>query len=155
MDTSPTTPDTTTIGSHCHRIVRFTRGQIAEFARLTGDANPIHADAEAARRARHGHIIASGQQTAAQMIGLASTHCARGDDGSTRGVLCLNFNFSFKAPVFADEDVSMSWAVSQIEPSERLDGEIWHLEGRAAVGDRLCVVGRGTVLVKPAQEPAS
>lgn len=143
------------VGSRCHRVLRYTRAQIADFARLTGDANPVHADVEAARRAHHGHIIASGQQTAAQMIGLASTHCARGEDGSTRDVLCLNFNFAFKAPVFADEDIDLVWSVSQVEWSDRLKGEIWHLDGQALVAGRLCLVGRGTVLVKPTGEPAA
>lgn len=150
MDTTDNPPKESPLaGTRCERTVRFSREQIAEFARLTGDANPLHTDEATARRARHGRIIASGQQTAAQMIGLASTHCARAEDGQTREVLCLNFNFSFKAPVFADVDVDLQWTVGAREHSERLGGSIWHLEGTAVSGGRICLVGRGTVMVKP------
>ena len=149
MSTSDTeTRDLPIVGSHCHRTVRFSRAQISEFARLTGDANPVHADEDAARRSHHGRIIASGQQTAAQMIGLAATHCARGDDGSTRDVLCLNFNFAFKSPVFADEDLDLRWTVSAVEWTEHLGGAICHLDGTASADGRTCLVGRGTLLVK-------
>jgi acyl dehydratase len=144
--------DLPVVGSHCHRTVRFSQAQISEFARLTGDANPAHADEDAARRAHHGRIIASGQQTAAQMIGLAATHGARGDDGRTRDVLCLNFNFAFKAPVFADEDLDLRWTVSAVEWAEHLGGAICHLDGTASADGRPCVVGRGTLLVKPVGE---
>lgn len=146
--------DLPTLGTHCHRTIRFSQTQISEFARLTGDANPVHADEAAARRAHHGRIIASGQQTAAHMIGLAATHCARADDGSTRDVLCLNFNFAFKAPVFADEDLDLRWTVSAVEWSERLGGAICQLDGSASVpaDSRICLVARGTLLVKKPAE---
>ena len=136
-------------GDTCQRELKFTREEIAEFARLTGDSNPVHSDENAAGRAHHGHIIASGQQTAAQMIGLVSSHCAQSGGEHPREVLCLNFNFAFKAPVFADEPVLLKWKVSNVEWSERLEGWIGHVDGTAAAGARSCVIGRGTLLVKP------
>ena len=39
-----------------------------------------------------------------------------------REVLCLNFNFAFKAPVFADDPVALSWTVSAVEWQPRLEG---------------------------------
>jgi len=127
---------------------RFTREQIADFARLSGDANPLHHDRHAAERASFGEIIASGQQTASQLMGLVATHFSRDDDGIHREMLCLNFNFAFKLPVFAEQEITLLWRVSEIARSTRRGGFIGHVDGAASVAGRVCVVGRGTVLVK-------
>jgi acyl dehydratase len=137
-------------GDACQRELKFSRDEIAQFAHLTGDLNPLHVDEGAAGRAHHGRIIASGQQTAAQMIGLVSSHCAQMGGEHPREVLCLNFNFAFKAPVFADDPMLLKWKVSNVEWSDRLEGWIGHVDGTAAAGERTCVIGRGTLLVKPA-----
>jgi acyl dehydratase len=146
----PTTPHSKPIvaGERVHRTLRFTREQIAEFARLSGDANPLHFDHVAAQRARHGEIIASGQQTAAQLMGLAATYFSRSDDGCEREMLFLNFNMAFKAPVFAEQDLQLTWTVAEVVWSARLGGWVGHIDGSAQVAGRVCVIGRGTVLVK-------
>jgi acyl dehydratase len=142
-------------GERVQRTVRFTREQIADFARLTGDTNPLHFDTVAAQRARHGEIIASGQQTAAQMMGLAATFFSRTDDGCAREMLCLNFNMAFKAPVFAEQDVELNWIVGEVEWSARLNGWIGHVDGTAKVAGRVCLIARGTLLVKSSAEAAA
>jgi len=137
------------LGETCERIVRFTREDIANFARVTGDTNPLHHDTQAAQRARHGEIIASGQQTTAMMIGLAASHFSRSDDGQERELLCLNFNFSFKAPVFAEQELVLDWRVASVEWNATLGGWLFHADGRATVRHaHPCVIGRGTLLVK-------
>ncbi|OYU98224.1 MAG: hypothetical protein CFE45_17310, partial [Burkholderiales bacterium PBB5] len=127
----------------------FSREDIVSFARLTGDTNPLHHDTQVAQRARHGEIIASGQQTTAMLIGLAASHFSRADPDFARELLCLNFNFAFKAPVFAEQQLVLSWTVSEVEWHERLGGWLSHVDGRAAVAHTApAVVGRGTLLVK-------
>jgi acyl dehydratase len=138
------------VGDSCTRRLNFSRAQIADFARLTGDDNPLHHDLEAARRARHRDIIASGQQTSAQLMGLAATHFSRTDAAGARDLLCLNFNFAFKAPVFADVDVDLSWAAANVEWQTGLAGWVVQIEGQARAAESLCVIGRGTLLVRPA-----
>ena len=137
-------------GDEFRSLVRYTREQITEFARLSGDANPVHHDRQAAERASFGEIIASGQQTASQMMGVVASRSSQQGDGVPRERLCLNFNFAFKAPVFAEQDVRLTWKVSKIKASPRLGGYIGHLDGQARVAGRACVVGRGTILVKRA-----
>jgi acyl dehydratase len=137
-------------GEEVKSELRYTREQIVQFARLTGDANPLHHDRQAAERASFGEIIASGQQTASQMMGLVASHFSRRDDGVKREMLCLNFNFAFKAPVFAEQDISLVWRVTEVEPSPRRGGYIGHVDGSASVAGRACVVARGTILVKRA-----
>ena len=153
----PDIPDTPLIrpGETFQAQVRYTREQIVQFARLTGDANPLHHDRQAAERASFGEIIVSGQQTASQMMGVVATHFSRRDDGVPREVLCLNFNFAFRAPVFAEQDIVIHWRVSEIERNTKRGGYIGHLDGAASVAGRPCVVGRGTVRVSRAATRAS
>jgi acyl dehydratase len=141
-------PQPVRVDETCERIVSFSRASIAEFAKQTGDANPLHFDPEAAARAHHGRIIASGQQTTSNLIGLAATHFARRCEQFTRELLCLNFNFAFKAPVFADDPVQLSWTVSSVQWHPKLEGWLAQADGKAVSHARLCVVARGTLLVK-------
>jgi len=138
------------IGEEAHAQIRFTREQITQFALLTGDLNPLHHDRQAAERASFGEIIASGQQTASQLMGLAASHFSRRDDGVPREMLALNYNFAFKAPVFANQLLQLQWRVAEIEPNPRRGGFIAQLNGSASVAGKACVIGRGTVLVRRA-----
>ena len=158
--TASTTASTTTsaavpvvtVGERCRRSVRYSRDDIAAFARLSGNSNPLHHDLQAAQRARHGEIIASGEQTTAQMIGLASSHFSRADGGLPREVLCLNFNFAFKSPVFAEQTLELGWRVTSVEPHAHLGGLLVQLDGQAAVRNATpAVIGRGTLLLKTGQ----
>ena len=79
--TRPVTRPAVTVGERCSRSVRYSREDITAFARLSGNYNPLHHDLQSARRARHGKIIASGEQTTAQMIGLASSYFSNPDHG--------------------------------------------------------------------------
>jgi len=135
-------------GEEFRTRVRYTREQIVQFARLTGDTNPLHHDRQAAERASFGELIASGQQTASQMMGLVASYFSRREDGVPREMLCLNFNFAFKLPVFAEQDIHIEWHVTEVERSTRRGGFIGHVDGAASVGGRPCVIGRGTVLVR-------
>jgi len=136
-------------GDTCSRSLRLSRDEIAAFARISGNTNPLHHDLQAAQRARHGEIIASGEHTTALLIGLASSHFSLPDAAGARELLCLNFNFAFKVPVFAEQTIELSWCVASIEPHLGLGGLLVHLDGKAAVRRATpAVVGRGTLLVK-------
>ena len=129
----------------------FTSESIAAFASLTGDANPLHTDADAAARSRHGRVIAAGQHTTSQLIGLAATYFSRGHEAAApelRELLCLNFNFSLKSPVFADETAELAWVVASLEWSGRLQGWLVQADGSVMAEQRLCVVSRATLLIK-------
>ncbi len=137
-------------GEEIRAQIRYSREQIVQFAQLTGDMNPLHHDRQAAERASFGEIIASGQQTAAQMMGVVATHFSRADDGIAREMLCLECQFAFPAPVFASTEVQIDWRVSGVERSTSRGGYIGRLEGEARVGGRVCVSGRAVVLVRRA-----
>ena len=136
------------VGEHFGRLMRYSVAQIAEFARLSGDTNPLHQDSPAARASQFKGPIASGQQSAAVMMGLVASHFSRCDDGVQREMLCLNFNFAFKAPIAAEAPIDMRWIVSAVEFNSRLSGWVGSLNGSAVSHGVDCVIGRGTVLVK-------
>lgn len=138
-------------GETASKTVRISRDDIVAFARMSHDANPLHTDAHAAQRARFGEIIASGQHTAAMLMGMLATHYSRSDDGVKREMLCLNMNFAFKGPVFADQDVTLRWKVATAQWNGKLQGVLAHLDGHASVtAGKPAVVARGTILVKEA-----
>jgi acyl dehydratase len=136
-------------GERFSRTVRFTREEIALFAAATRDTNPLHHDARVAQRTRFGEIIASGEQTMSIMTGLLASHFSRASDGVARETVCLNLNFAFKHPVFAEQDLEIVWTVARAEWNTTLAGMLGHVEGTASVGQApACVVARATILVK-------
>lgn len=146
MDDAPTTTEQALqpirVGEHFGRTMRYTVEQIAAFAESSLDRNPLH------QPAAPGGPIASGQHSAAIMMGLVASHFSRDDDGVRREMLCLNFNFAFKAAVQAERDIDMRWLVSSVEYNARLGGWVGQLNGTAFCGGSDCVVARGTVLVR-------
>ncbi|HEX7637596.1 MAG TPA: MaoC family dehydratase [Burkholderiaceae bacterium] len=138
------------VGERVEHRTRYSREDIARFAALTEDRNPVHHDGEAARRAGQPDVIASGQHTSALMSGMAASHFSRGDDGVARDMLCLNFNFAYRAPIVAGSDVVLSWTVTETEWNAKLSGVIAQLAGQALVGGAPAVIARGTVLVRRA-----
>jgi acyl dehydratase len=136
------------VGEHFGRRLHYDEVQIAEFARLSLDSNPLHREGAAARESAFAGVIASGQHSAALMMGLMASHFSRSDEGVAREMLCLNVNFSFKAPVRARAEVDVRWVVSAVEFNNRLGGWVGQLNGSAFSGGTDCVIARATVLVK-------
>ena len=129
--------------------MRFSRDEIAGFARLSHDHNPLHHDPREARLAGFGDVIASGQHTAAILMGMLASHFSRHDDALRREVLCLNMNFAFKGPVLAEHDLTLEWRVTSVQWNSKLEGQLAQLDGSASVdGGEVVVVARGTILVK-------
>ncbi|MEP7297994.1 MAG: MaoC family dehydratase [Burkholderiales bacterium] len=141
-----------TVDEKIKRTTRLSPEDIASFARLSGDENPLHLDAQAAKRAGFSGVIASGQHTSALLMGMLATHFSRSDDGVARRMLCLNMNFAFKRPVFAEQDVDLQWRVSKVEWNRLLGGMLSHLDGYASiVPGHPSVIARGTILVSEAR----
>jgi acyl dehydratase len=139
------------VGEKITRTLQYSQADVAQFSRLSADKNPLHTDAAVAERGRFGQITASGQQTAAILMGMLATHYSRTDDGVARQMICLNMNFAFKAPVFTDQDIALWWHVVTVTPNSKLKGLLAHLDGQAAMfDDKPAVVARGTILVSVA-----
>ena len=137
------------VGETLAKTVRVSADEIIAFAQMSHDENPLHTDPAVAQRGRFGELIASGQHTVAILMGMIATYFSRHDDGIVREMLCLNMNFSFKGPVFADRDMTLQWKVSTVQWNSKLQGLLAHLDGGAVGADgKQIVVARGTILVK-------
>lgn len=122
----------------------FSEQQVSDFARMTGDFNPIHHDKAAAAQTSFGKIMLSGTQYTALMMGLVATFVS--ERSPTLG---LEFDFKFKKAVFANESLTAQWVISDIRYHDKLQGNLIHFEG-TLINDKgeLCTVGRGVLLQK-------
>lgn len=137
------------VGETVSTTVHFSLADIAAFATACHDRNPLHRDGDAAAHSRFGEVIASCSHAPSMLMGLSASYFSRSDDGIQREMVGLNYNFSFKAPVFADEDIQLSWRVATVEWHARLGGHLAQIEGTASTArSGTALIARGTILVK-------
>ncbi len=116
---------------------------VSEFARNSGDDNPVHHDPVFAATTRYRRLIASGTHTTALLLGLAASHFSK--SATTIG---LEFWVRFRRAVFADETIMLEWLVIKVTPNDRLGGDVVELRGRVKGQDGQTAVGaKGRVLV--------
>src|SRR6266852_5651645 len=141
---SPEFPDLRVrVGERMSSQIRLSPEEIATFARLSGDLNPLHHDEAFARQTRFGGVIVSGPQLISLMMGLTATYFSR-----ETAMLGLEFTFQFLKAVKADEMVTLEWEVVHVEPKASLQGVIASLEGQATSEQGPVVLtGQGKVLV--------
>ena len=135
--------DLVKVGERFTDEARFSREEIASFAKLAGDFNPLHHDEEFAKTTRFQGIIACGPQTASRFLGMTATYFSK--KGASLG---LEFTLRFRGPVRPDEQLMMVWDVVDVTVKPKLNGEIVKLEGRVTnpAGEAV-LTGTGTVLV--------
>lgn len=138
-----------TVGEVVSSTVHFSLADIAAFATACHDRNPLHRDSTAASSSRFGEVIASCSHAPSMLMGLSASYFSRDDDGIKREMVGLNYNFSFKTPVFANEDIELSWRVATVEWHSKLGGYLAHLDGTAKTErSGVTLIARGTILVK-------
>ena len=129
------------------RVHHFDDGQVRTFARIAGDENPLHHDAEFARRTRFGGLIASGAHTTSLLMGLVGSHFVE------RGhhVLGMSFSVDLLYPVLANETVTLEWVVASTSAAaRRKNGSVLELEGSMKdANGRVSVLAYGRVLFDP------
>lgn len=135
------------------RTVRYGAGDIAAFAAACRGIAPPAGEALAPDGTPDGETqtppTVACAHVSSMLIGLAASHLSRRSDGVARQMLELHFNFAFKAPIHADEDVHLQWKVSSVQWSARLGGCLAQLDGTAAtLRSGVALVARGTVLVR-------
>ena len=124
------------VGATARRSRRVTERDIELFTELTGDRNPLHYDAEAAKRSRFGGLIVQGGVTS----GLLNAVVA--EDLPGPGSVFLHVDWSFKAPVRPGDEITAEVEVLETrkdKPLTRLRTTIVNQEGT--------VVLDGTALV--------
>ena len=135
--------DLVKVGERITDEARFSKEEIAEFARLAGDFNPLHHDEEFAKATSFQGIIACGPQTASRFLGMTATHFSK--RGASLG---LEFTLRFLGPVRPGERLEMVWDVVDVTDKPKLNGEIVKLEGKVTnPAGKAVLTGTGTVLV--------
>lgn len=86
----------------------FTEADVQDFARISGDDNPIHLDKDFAEASIFGRQIVHGMLVASLFSGLI------GGKLPGRGAIYLGQNISFRAPVFIGEQVTASVEIKSI-----------------------------------------
>lgn len=132
------------VGERFSRRVALSPAEVSEFARLSGDPNPLHHDEAYARQTRFGGLIVSGPQLISLMLGLVPTHFSQ----KKLGVLGLEFTFRFLQGVRVGEPMNLEWQVTASETKERLGGDIVTLAGTIANAEgQVVFTATGSVLI--------
>jgi 3-hydroxybutyryl-CoA dehydratase len=117
----------------------FDDTDVAEFARLSGDDNPIHLDADYAARTRFGGRIVHGLLTASLFSTLLGTRLPG------PGAIYLSQTLDFRAPVRFGDPIDVSVEVVELTAK----GRRARLACVARVGETVVLDGEAVVVVPP------
>ena len=88
------------VGEKAQRSLTLTQEHVESFARLTGDYNPLHFDAEFAVRTRFGGLVVQGGLTTGLLHALVAM------DLPGPGSVFLSQNWKFTAPVYIGDTIT-------------------------------------------------
>ena len=97
----------------------FSSEDIASFAAISQDYNPVHCDSHFAKLKGMREPIAHGLLTASLITEI----------GGQIGWLASSMSFKFKRPVYPGETLTCDWVISKIDERERAKAEISVING--------------------------
>jgi len=100
-----------TVGQTVRELRQFTQADFDEFARLSGDDNPIHVDSAFAAGTRFGQTVAHGMLLYGTICGLLSSRFP--------GAAQLEQSLMFPAPTFAGESITITAEVTAVMNEQR------------------------------------
>jgi len=103
-----------TIGQTASRDNTVERQHIEQFARVSGDHNPLHTHEDFAKKTRFKGIIAHGMLTASFISAVI------GNDLPGAGCVYVSQSLSFKAPVRIGDTVKSLVTITHIDEKKRL-----------------------------------
>jgi acyl dehydratase len=117
---------------------QFSRDDIAAYAQLSGDNNPIHLDEAAARHAGFDGVVAHGMLVAGLISRILGTQLPG------PGTIYLGQELRFLKPIYPDRLLTVEVAVT----ARREDKPILTLSTEVRTQDDLAIQGTATVLVR-------
>ena len=129
------------IGEQASFTKTVTEADVTTFAGLVGDFNPVHMDAEYARRSRFGRRVAHGMFTG----GLISA--VLGNKLPGPGSIYLSQQIEFLAPVYIGDTITATVEVSAWRPDK---GIITLKTDAYNQGEKQIVTGKAVLLVDQA-----
>src|SRR6476660_6237239 len=100
------------VGQTARRALTLTAEHVETFARLTGDYNPLHFDAEFAASTRFGSLVVQGGLTTGLLHALVAT------DLPGPGSVFLSQNWKFTAPVYIGDTITADAEVTKVHESK-------------------------------------
>lgn len=100
------------VGERAQRSLTLTQEHVETFARLTGDYNPLHFDAEFARHTRFGGLVVQGGLTTGLLHALVAM------DLPGPGSVFLSQNWKFTAPVYIGDTITAQAEVVSVHASK-------------------------------------
>lgn len=125
------------VGDTAKRSIRITDEHIEAFAKLTGDRNPLHFDAEFARSMGFDGRIAHGMLTSSILSTLI------GEDLPGKGAIFLEQRVRYAAPVYPGDTINAELEVTNV----REDKPIVTLAARISRQDGTLVAEGETVVL--------
>ena len=100
------------VGEKAQRSLTLTQEHVESFARLTGDYNPLHFDADFAKATRFGGLVVQGGLTTGLLHALVAM------DLPGPGSVFLSQNWKFTAPVFIGDTITARAEVLSVHASK-------------------------------------
>lgn len=100
------------VGDKAQRSLTLTQEHVETFAKLTGDYNPLHFDAEFANRTRFGGLVVQGGLTTGLLHALVAM------DLPGPGSVFLSQNWKFTAPVYIGDTITAAAEVASVHASK-------------------------------------
>ena len=130
------------IGHRFSSNLLLTEEEIIEGAKFVADGNPIHGRANH-QNSRVSGIIASGSHVTGLFSALIPTHTVQYGH-----MLGLEMSFEFRAPILPDTLYLMEWAVTDMQNSAAMGGNIFSLQGEIKKsGEKPAVHGTARILL--------
>jgi acyl dehydratase len=97
-----------TVGQTARRTITVSEEMVADYARITGDYNPLHFDAEFTRRTRFGRLMAQGGITTGLLHALVAM------DMPGPGTVFMSQEWSFPRPVYIGDTITAEATVKSV-----------------------------------------
>jgi acyl dehydratase len=124
------------VGQVAERSRRVTAQDIGLFTEISGDRNPLHYDAAAARASRFGEIVVQGGVTSAILNAVVA------EDLPGPGTVFLEVHWRFKAPVRPGDSITGRVEIREVredKPITKLDTRVTRDDGTVVLeGDAVC-----------------
>ena len=125
------------VGAVAELAKTVTESDIALFAGVTGDFNPVHIDAEAAKKSVFGERIAHGMLSAGFISAVIGTRLPG------PGSIYVSQTLNFMAPVLIGETITAVATITAIDEKRRRVV----LKTQCLNGDKVVIDGEATILV--------
>jgi len=131
---------TLTPGQSASRSLTLTAEHVETYARLTGDRNPLHFDADFTARTRFGKLLVQGGLTTGLLHALVAM------DLPGPGSVFISQNFKFTGPVYIDDTITAEATVLSVhatKPVTQLGIRIVRQDGSVVLeGEAWCYTAR-------------